>query len=429
MTSVTKDKRRPVTSSSRPPPRGSLKDFIDEDFNTEIYGEKKARESKSDKNRRDKQPKLIKASLSFGQLRVDDRALHDECSRSFRQHWFLRDSKEVLFTHHLDRVDVFDVPELMATKRQHQSSVSRPATASTAAANNASDDIHHSAAFITHVYNTAIKHMHNTEPPVEEHQHHHLDHDSIVESVAAASTVFDPHKPLRIVLSDRLKTQYKMRVQERQLVSMEMIEADSHKDIWRNRDKLNKITANDILFLECLRMHVLPYPIRTLHSVVDQVINRTITSDSVEEDSVNNSNDLNNNSKSGSQVKIIGRNIAEVLPNTILTLNLTDRSIGYERAICLAEALIYCPTLTTLLIPNNRLEDSVAATLLDSLIKNTQVTNIDMSENALGLMCITMLVNCLEVIYTLLLFKFCFKSLICLFLCVRIQSGTFSDLL
>lgn len=388
---IARDKQRPATSR---PQRGSLKDFIDEDFNTEVYGEKKVRESKSERNRRDKQTKL-KASLSFGQLKVDDRALHEECNRNFRQRWFLRDSKEVLFTHHLDRVGIFDVPEVMTKRYQ-------------SAAGAASDDIHHSAAFITHVYNTATKRMHKLPTEEEHHLAHQLDHDSI-ESVAAASTVFDPHKPLRIVLSDKLKTQYKMRVQERQLVSVEMINADNN-DIWRNRDKLSKVTANDILFLECLRMHVLPYPIRALRSVVDQVINRKIAPDSVED---SNDFDSNNNSKSGSQVKIIGRNIVEVLPNTILTLNLTDRSIGYERAICLAEALIYCPTLTTLLIPNNRLEDIVASTLLDSLFKNTQVTNIDMSENALGIKCITMLTNSLEVCLLLSLLFSLFLILIC----------------
>ncbi len=205
-------------------------------------------------------------------------------------------------------------------------------------------------------------------------------------------------KYLNLKLGAKTMRAYQQRKEERISEAAKTIESSQlDNELWLKRDRQAvEVNANDALFLECLRKDVLPYPLASVDKMMRKFVHfdqssvigySTIKEEesSLQEQELNYQNVNNNANRAPSgSVVIPGTSITEVRSSNILELNLTERSIGNERAICLADACQFCPGLQVLKIPNNRLNDYSSAKLIYSLLKYTQVTYIDISENSLS---------------------------------------------
>lgn len=226
-------------------------------------------------------------------------------------------------------------------------------------------------------------------------------------------------KYVSLKLSEKTKHAYQQRKEERVLEATKSIQSSqSDKDLWLKRDQqLTEVNANDVLFLECLRKDVLPYPLKGVDKMMRQCVqfddqhtlsqeNRRVASTiplistHIEEEESQTTAGMDTDAdadpsstgqpaihiiKSPNQSVVVpGTSVTDVRASSVLQLDLTERSIGNDRAICLADACQFCPSLQALKIPNNRLNDYACAKLSFALLRRTQLTYLDMSENTLG---------------------------------------------
>lgn len=229
-------------------------------------------------------------------------------------------------------------------------------------------------------------------------------------------------------LNEKARKAYQKRKEERMIDASRSIQSGQN-ELWLKRDQqTTEINANDVLFLECLRKDVLPYPLAS----VDKLMRKYIQfEDSVGptqrhgspsgiiegpdgfEDEYNSQSEYNladSTTKLGEETKgssiirspnqsvlIPGTSVTDVRTSSILQLDLTERSIGNDRAICLADACQFCPGLQSLKIANNRLNDFSCAKLTYALLRYTQLTYLDMAENTLSKNTVELLGTCLAV--------------------------------
>lgn len=222
-------------------------------------------------------------------------------------------------------------------------------------------------------------------------------------------------KYVSLKLSEKTKQAYQQRKEERVLEASKSIQSSqSDKELWLKRDQqLAEVNANDVLFLECLRKDVLPYPLKGVDKMMRQCVqfddqqatspdNRRLASSiplistHIEEEESQTTGEVDADPSTSQQpalhiikspnqsVVVPGTSVTDVRASSILQLDLTERSIGNDRAICLADACQFCPGLQVLKIPNNRLNDFACAKLSFALLRRTQLTYLDMSENTLG---------------------------------------------
>jgi hypothetical protein len=171
----------------------------------------------------------------------------------------------------------------------------------------------------------------------------------------------------------------------------------------------NNLAANDLIFLESLRAHVLLYPANTLQRIL-HIINddKNPNSDGIPEGDEEDENE--------SSICEINRHLyrnkvsSSLKQSAITSLDLRDKNISSERGLVLASLIVYCPKLQILQLANNRLDDEC----LHKLITNLQemcpgILQLDLSENNVGAKTLSILAHYLCVskysIYNMILYS------------------------
>lgn len=354
----------------------------------------------------------VHATVNNGILSVDRKLLVDECEREFEDKWFFKEPSVRFIRHKLDSLAIFDIPTDAVSRKTF-----RAQTADAAKLPSTEPLEFEAATYITQPNQPLLaskKHRHKSRLSVE----FGLGSMSIEESTSLTSATTTSRKLLKGLVrkfnhEDPLV--FKEKVRDRQNTYLRNIAANQNST-WNRRDHLTEVTANDILFLECLRNHVLPYPIKPLQSIYDQHIKTADERDQELEQlrstslgkvasyvakSVSSEIDGPESRKlspiAPSSTAIIHDNIVNVLPTTITNLDLSGRGIGKDRGLLLAEALMYCPSLQSLLLSSNGLNDNSCSAILERAFQHCQIINIDLSENILGSMTIEKLAHCVQV--------------------------------
>ena len=74
----------------------------------------------------------------------------------------------------------------------------------------------------------------------------------------------------------------------------------------------------------------------------------------------------------------------QVKDSSVISLELSHRGIGNERALCLVQALNLCPNLVHIDLTDNRLNDATLFKLLAGLFQHTVLLKLNVSENSMG---------------------------------------------
>lgn len=441
-------KKRPATAShvksgAVERNRGSLASFFDTKITKKVYGDVSM--NVEPRSVRGFSPtrastRSLRATISHGQLQLDEKTLQDHCDTGFREHWYLQDTDRFQTTaNHLEKFVYSIKPFLIAGLKyfnvflsrgnlfevsKEQVARPRPATASLAhsSTERQGQQVNEGPTSSQAVSSAtpsgglpALRpiyvRMTKAELAAQSELLFHVDNLQIADEVRYNQRV-STH--IQVKLSSSLRAAFQQRWEERQRQVQQSL-CSQKNDVWRRRDALPSnmtLSPDDVLFLECLRQHVLSYPIAALQKVLNTVNplpgDSDIRNNTAETtfDALDNNDQRSfqhdGNSLEHSQYSArpassshyeskglptssnVGSVITEVTPSVILVLDLTGRSIGSARALCLAEALVYCPRLHTCLVGNNRMDDVTAAKLVISLLRYTALTHLDVSENVLG---------------------------------------------
>jgi Ran GTPase-activating protein (RanGAP) involved in mRNA processing and transport len=387
--------RRPRTSGRS---RGSLSSFLDGNITNRIYGEKKPGEKLSPKGSTSPSFTLSKrltrpvsAATTFC---IKEDKLRDECTRQFVDHWYLTDKDRFITSaNHIVRDNVFQVNELLLDKVEKSS---RPKSASYMSTYRSITDT--PSKYQPPILKPIMVKMTKTEI---------AEQSDLLFNLDAIRLGDEKSKYLNMKLGEKTIYTYRKRKEERIMEASQSVAA-SRRDLWLNRDKqMAEIDANDALFLECLRKDVLPYPLASVDKMMQKFVQfeESYAAGSIQQNSFDEQQLLREDNESlvpsswggeesralnsivrspKGSVAIPGTSVTDVRCSSIVELNLTERSIGNDRAVCLADACQFCPGLKILIIPNNRLNDFSSSKLIFALLKHTQLRHLDISENSLG---------------------------------------------
>jgi hypothetical protein len=206
--------------------------------------------------------------------------------------------------------------------------------------------------------------------------------------------------------SNIVATSQKQRVLERQVRELGTIVNRRQTFLRVDQERPNSITADYILFRECLRKNVLPNAAGKL-DVPGLTERKRHISGSTQESLLNEkgiasveaiqSFDDDDELQSPHSIVSYRDDIVAVEHSAVVLLNLSQQGLGPDRGICLSEALIYCPALMIVMLSNNRLHDFSAVRIVNALTTYTACTELDLSENELGILTVSSLADIIEV--------------------------------
>lgn len=375
--------------------RGSLNDFYDPKV-TELLERPQTATAVVNRQHGDSKHRLT-ALLSNGQLQMNSKKLlKEECTSEFRDRWFLKTQDSVL-PPRMESVDVFCVPKMV-----------RPATAlarerkSAAAAAGYSGDLDQPSVTSTDRSATSFARSragNSTEIwetfdlKVNPRSRTVVIKNKSSSGAAAAGAGFSPKK----------------KVFERQVRALGTM-ISNRKTLSRvNQERPNAVSADYVLFVECLRKNVLPYAAGRLDQTGGPEASTPTAPVALDKGldddyGIVTLKELDDMSCSSSESVAYPTDVLSIEHSAVMVLNLSHRGLGPERGICLSDALTYCPALTTVKLSNNRLSDFSAVKIVNALFQHTSCTDLDLSENDLGCLCATSLANNIKVSA---LFNFC----------------------
>lgn len=407
--------------------------FFDENVTVKVYGINKGNDSVPVSQGITKKFDVV---ISNGKLTVNHQMLTDECEKDFEKKWFFKEEGAKIFIDRTAKTEVFQVDKSLSSipmiLPRAEIDPKREKYDKLELLDDDEEEVHKGEAALQAIdpfYSAQLKSMSVGESTMS------IGHASVAsnqngelmsvarllddfEASVYSAPYFKQNAKLDMISANRPTTapsvlksigggefeSHRMRqlILEKQRKSLETLYKSKTGSL-RPNNPMKTVTPDYVLFIEALRRDILLYPTESID------LNRSMVNheNSLEEDleafnsatlqrSVaslpNGQSKINQQSTNSDGIGMKGKShplmmslvdddILLVQNSKILSLDLSNRSIGSDRGQCLAVALQYCPHLQILKLKNNRLADVTLGIIIQAAFGFSQLQYLDISEN------------------------------------------------
>jgi hypothetical protein len=376
------DRKNKKKKQKKPRDRGTLLDFFDAEVKDRVYNTPEVKldlpETDSLRGFYNERPRTrITARVSNGHLQIDEAMLKQEVQQESRKRWLFESTNKAIPERFARRVQLFDESDYSFNK------VREPLVAKM---KDLSLDDEDDGNLNGQVNKSTRKNLRPLSAPaaVAKGRFNFQNYEKpVYGNTLSKSNSHDPN--------DDDSPNVAISPKNREIISAEGFDfnrslTESH--VLFNTDGYYHRNSDLLLFIDCLKTNILP----TLKSGGLHVMNEDIMKDINEiYDQLDNTLKLSfTNGKRKRDLLLLENHfpasnllLMKIPPvllknNFIVSLNLTNQSIGNERGIILSDLFPYCPSLEIIKLSNNRFTDSCLFRILRLLFQHTSCRYMDM---------------------------------------------------
>jgi hypothetical protein len=383
LSSVIDDRKCRKKKQKKPRDRGTLLDFFDNEVKDRVYNsyEVQLDQPQTDllRNFYNERPRTrLTAKMSNGHLQIDEAMLKQEVQQESRKRWLFESTNKAIPERFARTVQLFDDSDYSFSKVR--------------------------------------------EPLVSKMKNHRLDDEDDGE-VGAAVTSKSNQRNLRPVSAPAAR--FNFQNYEKPVLSNTLSKSISHDDnngffsnsnnispknrgiasaegidfnrslteshILSNIDSYFHRNSDILLFLDCLKMNILPTlksgglhvmnedlmkDIHEIHEELDKTLKPSYSNGRKKRDLL-----LIENHFPASNLLLVKIPPVLLKNNYIVSLDLTNHSIGNDKGIILSDLFAYCPSLEIIKLSNNRFTDSCLFRIIKAIFQHTVCRYLDISYN------------------------------------------------
>eukprot|EP01031_Cornospumella_fuschlensis_P030523 gene30523-36887_t len=329
--------------------------------------------------------KKIVAHLINGQLRVNRKQVKEESIATFQDAWFLNNDNNVNMIRHKS-IELFDIEPI---PRPRTAAAALPRSGNSVFGSSDSPTMHSSGG-----PTRSINRYHRPAP-----SDNYTDPYDIQINSKSKTILIKPKDLDNVHVAPQRE-----RTIQRQVRALGSIVSARKTFSRMKQEKPNAISADYVLFMECMKKNILPHAtgkldIHTVHTMntkpagQDEAMLADTKIVTIADLKLGSLEDDDSDDASQQSVLSYKDELVTVEHSAIIELSLGYRGLGPDRGICLSEALAYCPALQRINLCSNRLNDFACVRILTALFAHTACTELDISENELGSLSMSTLVS------------------------------------